>query len=233
MFFGLGTQKTHHYHEMARAACENRDELPHAWRILTNGVCDGCALGTSGLSDWTIPGTHLCMVRLELMRLNTAPALDVGVLADVSTLTGRTSKELRQLGRLPEPMLRRRGERGFTTVTWDQALDRIAAGLRTVDPRRLAFYLTSRGITNEVYYAAQKAARFFGTNHIDNSARLCHAASTSAMKKTVGLGASTCSYSDWIGSDLIVFFGSNAANNQPVAMKYLLEARRRGTRVAV
>ena len=42
----------------------------------------------------------------------------------------------------------------------------------------LAFYLTSRGITNEVYYAAQKAARFLGTHHVDNSARLCHAAST-------------------------------------------------------
>ena len=42
----------------------------------SDGVCDGCALGTSGLSDWTMPGVHLCMVRLELMRLNTAPALD-------------------------------------------------------------------------------------------------------------------------------------------------------------
>src|SRR5689334_12278931 len=231
--FGLGRQKPHHYREMLRVAWENLDELPFAWRILRDGVCDGCALGTSGLSDWTIDGTHLCMVRLELMRLNTAPALDPAILSDVASIAGRRSKDLRALGRLPEPMLRRRGERGFLVATWDEALDRMAEDLSTVDPARAAFYLTSRGITNEVYYAAQKAARFLGTNHVDNSARLCHAASTSAMKKTVGLGASTCSYSDWIGSDLIVFFGSNAANNQPVAMKYLLEARRRGTRVAV
>jgi predicted molibdopterin-dependent oxidoreductase YjgC len=40
---------------------------------------------------------------------------------------------------------------------------------------------------------AQKAARFPGTNDMDNSARLCHAASTPAMNATLGCGASTCS----------------------------------------
>jgi molybdopterin-dependent oxidoreductase alpha subunit len=34
-------------------------------------------------------------------------------------------------------------------------------------------------------------------------------------------------------ADLIVFFGSNTPNNQPVTMKYLYHARQRGTRVAV
>src|SRR6476619_6852519 len=101
--FGIGQQKPHHYREMVRIAWENRDQLPFAWRILTDGVCDGCALGTSGLSDWTLPGTHLCMVRLELMRLNTAPALDPAILADVSALAGRSSADLRALGRRPAP----------------------------------------------------------------------------------------------------------------------------------
>src|SRR6187551_1776534 len=105
--FGLGRQKPQHYREMARIAWENRDQLPFAWRILKDGVCDGCALGTSGLSDWTVPGVHLCMVRLELMRLNTAPALDVTRLSDVERLAHLSSKELRDLGRLPEPMIRR------------------------------------------------------------------------------------------------------------------------------
>ena len=128
-------------------------------------------------------------------------------------------------------MLRRRGERGFRVVSWDEALDRIAARrLRATAPQRLAFYLTSRGITNEVYYAAQKAARFLGTNHVDNSARLCHAASTVAMKATLGYGASTCSYADWLDADLIVLFGSNVANNQPVTTKYLHDAKRTARR---
>ncbi|MGB7217501.1 MAG: FdhF/YdeP family oxidoreductase [Vicinamibacterales bacterium] len=231
--FGIGKQKPHHYLEMARAAWENRDELPFAWRILNDGVCDGCALGTSGLSDWTIEGVHLCMVRLELMRLNTAPPLDPGRLANVDALGSQSSAALRALGRLPEPMLRRTGDRGFRAVSWDEALDRIAAELRTADPSRVAFYLTSRGLTNEAYYAAQKAARFLGSSHVDNSARLCHAASTSAMKATLGHGASTCSYTDWLHADLIVLFGSNVANNQPVTMKYLHHAKKNGAEIAV
>jgi len=231
--FGLGQQKPHHYREMLRLVWDNRDELPFAWRILKDGVCDGCALGTSGLSDWTLEGPHLCMVRLELMRLNTAPALDPSALADVSSLSSRTSQELRVLGRLPQPMLRRKGDRGFRVLSWDDALDRIASGLRRVDPSRAAFYLTSRGITNEVYYAAQKAARFLGSNHVDNSARLCHAASTAGMKATLGYGAATCSYVDWLHADLIVFFGSNVANNQPVTTKYLHHAKQNGAQIAV
>jgi len=231
--FGLGQQKPHHYREMLKVAWENRDQLPFAWRILRDGVCDGCALGTSGMRDWTVEGPHVCMVRLELMRLNTAPALDPKRLTDVRSLRSLSSRELRDLGRLPEPMIRRRGEAGFLVATWDEALECVAGGLGSSDPARVAFYLTSRGITNEVYYAAQKSARFLGTNHVDNSARLCHAASTAAMKATLGYGASTCSYVDWLRADLIVFFGSNVANSQPVAMKYLYHAKQNGAQIAV
>ena len=231
--FGLGRQKPHHYLEMARIAWENRDEWPFAWRILRNGVCDGCALGTAGLSDWTLPGTHLCMVRLELMRLNTAPALDPAVLGDAAALSTLSSRELRELGRLPHPMMRARGDAGFRQVSWDEALNRIAGEIRTIDPQRMAMYLTSRGLTNETYYAAQKFARFVGTNHVDNAARLCHAASTVAMKEMLGYGASTCSYTDWLRADLIVLFGSNVPNNQPVTTKYLYHAKKHGARIAV
>jgi molybdopterin-dependent oxidoreductase alpha subunit len=230
---GFNQQKPHHYREMLRVAWQNRDELPFAWRILRDGVCDGCALGTSGLSDWTIPGVHLCMVRLELMRLNTQPALDVSRLRDVRTIETLSSAQLRELGRLPHPMIRRRGAPGFTVISWDEALAVASEALRQAAPKRIAFYLTSRGLTNESYYTAQKVARFLGTNHIDNSARLCHAASTVAMRQMLGHGASSCSYVDWIGADLIVLFGSNTPNNQPVTTKYLYYAKRRGAEIAV
>src|SRR2546422_1834778 len=155
-------RKPNHYAEMARVAWENRDPLPFAWRILKSGVCDGCALGTTGLRDWTMDGIHLCMVRLELMRLNTAPALDPSRLADLSRLEGLTSRQLRELGRLGEPMIRRAGEKGFRIVTWDEALAVAAEQIRAARPQRFAMYLTSRGLLNENYYAAQKAARAMG-----------------------------------------------------------------------
>src|SRR3954454_10506880 len=99
--FGLGRQKPHHYREMAKIVWENRDELPFAWRILNDGVCDGCALGTSGLADWTVKGTHLCMVRLELLRLTSARPLDPSSLQYFALGRARSSHWLRDLARLP------------------------------------------------------------------------------------------------------------------------------------
>ena len=52
------------------------------------------------------------------------------------------------------------------------------------------------------------------------------------MKATLGYGASTCSYADWLSADLIVFFGSNVAE-QPAGhdeVPALREAERRADR---
>jgi molybdopterin-dependent oxidoreductase alpha subunit len=227
--FGLGTQKPKHYREMLRVLWDNRRHLGYALRVLRDGVCDGCALGTSGVRDWTIDGVHLCLVRLNLLKLNTQDALAPALLDDAAVL--RAERALHTLGRLPYPLRRRRGERGFTRVSWDDALADIGARIAQSNPDRIACYLTARGITNEVYFAAQKAWRLLGSPHIDNAARLCHSPSTAAMKRVLGVAASTCSYRDWYGSDVIVFFGSNPANDQPVALKYLAEAKKLGTRV--
>ena len=230
---GMGQVKPNHYLEMGKVAWENRDQLGYAWRILNNGVCDGCALGTTGMKDFTMEGPHLCLVRLGLLRLNTMPALNIDALSDVSMLRDMSGGELRNMGRVPYPMVRHRGEPGFKKASWDDALDIVADRIRDTDPRRLAFYLTSRGITNEVYYMAQKAARFLGTNNVDNSSRVCHAPSTTALKETLGVAASTCSYKDWIGTDLLILIGSDVPNNQPVTTKYMYEAKRRGTKIVV
>ncbi len=231
--FGLTTPHPNNFAEITRAIKENKDQLPFAWRILNEGVCDGCALGVAGMRDWTADGPHLCNIRLRLLRLNTMPALDVRLLADVEPLKKMKSAELRELGRLPYPMLRAKGEKGFHRVTWDVALDKIAARIRATTPDRVGFYLTGRGTVNETYYAAQKAVRAMGSNSIDNAARICHAPSSVALKDTLGVAATTCAYGDWIGADLLVFIGSNPANNQPVTTKYLHYAKKAGTKVVL
>lgn len=231
--FGLGQVKPKHFRDMVGVVWKNRDNLPYAWKVLSRGVCDGCALGVAGFHDWTIPGVHLCMTRLNLLRLNTMPELDVRLLADLAHLKALDNAQLRELGRLPYPMVREKNAPGFRRVSWDEAYLRIAAKIRVTDPKRWAMFLTSRGITNEIYYMAQKVARFLGTNNVDNAARLCHAPSTAAMQLAVGVSATTCSYKDWYGTDLIIFFGANPANDQPVATKYLHEAKRLGTRVVM
>jgi molybdopterin-dependent oxidoreductase alpha subunit len=231
--YGAGETKPNHYKEIVKTVWENRRNLRYAWRILRRGVCDGCALGVAGFHDWTISGVHLCMTRLDLLKVNTMGALDPSALGDVEALRRLSGKELRDLGRLPYPMVRRKGEPGFRRVSWDDALDLVADRIRTAVPDRLGMYLTARGLTNETYYVAQKLVRFLGSNNIDNAARVCHAPSTLVLKQTVGAAATTVSYTDVIGTDLVVLIGSNVANGQPVFMKYLFLARQRGAKVVV
>src|SRR5688500_1589550 len=230
---GAGLQKPHHYRDMAKVAWANRAHPKYALDVLTKGACDGCALGVAGLHDWTIDGIHLCTTRLQLLELNTADAIDPLLLGDVSPLRDRSSSQLRRLGRLGHPMRRRRGEAGFRRIDWAEALGALAGAISHTEPDRVALYLTSRGLTNETYYVAGKAARAMGIMGIDSAARVCHAPSTVGLKQTIGVAASTCSLQDVIESDLIVLWGTNPANNQPVFMKYLYVAKQRGCRVVV
>ena len=172
--FGLGEQRPNNYREVLRTVWENRDNAGYAWRVLRDGVCDGCALGTKGLHDWTIEGTHLCNIRLRLLRLNTMGPLDPAELADVAPLRALRGDQLRRLGRLPVPMRRRHGEAGFSPITWEGAFDSMVERIGASSPDRLGFFLTSRGMSNESYYVAQKAARAIGTNSIDNGGGMWH-----------------------------------------------------------
>jgi len=228
---GLGKVKPHHIRDTMKVVWDNKDNLPYAYRILTQGVCDGCALGVSGLQDQTLTGPHLCTTRLNVLRLNTMPAIDPKWLENIEKMQELDSTELRKLGRIPYPLSRKKGENKFTRISWDEALNRIAAKIKKIDPKQLAFYLTARGITNEVYYTAAKVARFLGTNNIDNASRICHSPSKTALKRSLGIGASSCNYKDWIGTDVLIFWGSVAANNQPVSTKYMYAAKKAGTKI--
>ena len=79
--------------------------------------------------------------------------------------------------RLTTPLVRD-GDRAtgvLRPATWDEALDRVAAGLLAAgeanDPRAYGFFSCSKS-TNEVNYAAQKLVRtVLGSNNIDSCNR--------------------------------------------------------------
>lgn len=231
--FGLDQAKPRHFREMMEVVQENADNLPYALSILRHGVCDGCSLGPRGLEDDVIEGVHLCMSRLKLLRNNTIGPFAAADVLDIARLRKLGNRGLRKLGRVPFPMIYRPGDRGFSRLGWDEALQLIGERLRQTPPQRQAWFATSKGITNETYYAFTKAARAMGTNNVDFCARLCHAATVAGLSRTIGVGAPTVSLSDLIGTDLILLWGTNLANNQPVSTKYLYYAKKAGTRVAV
>jgi molybdopterin-dependent oxidoreductase alpha subunit len=223
--------KPRHFRELWRVLWENRGRWAYALRILGHGVCDGCSLGPRGLRDDVLPGLHLCSTRLRLLRLNTqGPARASKLHGSLDVLD---NEQLHQLGRVPYPLIRRAGQEHFERASWEDALALVAGALSQADPDRVGFYLTGRGLGNETYYMAQKLARIAGTPHVDSSGRLCHAAAQVGLEQTLGQGAPTGSLSDLIGTELILIFGSNLANSQPVMTKYLREARARGARIVV
>src|ERR1051325_8286485 len=100
--FGLLVRtKPRHYREMLRVLWQNRGRWRYANRILRHGVCDGCSLGPRGLRDDVIPGVHLCLTRLGLLRLNPCGPIPDAALADVTALRTLSNEELHRLGRVP------------------------------------------------------------------------------------------------------------------------------------
>lgn len=74
--------------------------------------------------------------------------------------------------RLTEPLVRVDGE--LRAASWDEALDRAAAGLsraRAAGPQAYGMFSCSKA-TNEMNYAAQKFARVvMGSNNLDSCNR--------------------------------------------------------------
>jgi formate dehydrogenase major subunit len=116
----------------------------------------------------------------------------------------------------------------FRPATWEEALDKAAAGLKTVRDRdgsgALAGFGSAKG-SNEEAYLFQKLVRMgFGTNNVDHCTRLCHASSVAALLETIGSGAVTATVSECLHSDVIVIIGANPAGNHPVAATFIKNA---------
>ena len=232
-FGWIGQTKAHQYREILGVLWSNRKELSYAWNILNHGVCDSCSLGSSGLRDNGLDGMHLCPTRLKWVKINTMPAIDLSALGDVGRLRRMGAEQLLSLGRLPYPMARRKGQRGFLRVTWQEAIDTISKAIRKTTPHEIAFAATSRGLTNETYYVFQKLARVLGTNNVDLCSRPGRADSVSGLRATLGYAAATCSLEDLMGTDLLVIFGSDVGENHPVMSKYMRQAKNSGARIVV
>ncbi|MEZ4319326.1 MAG: molybdopterin-dependent oxidoreductase [Myxococcota bacterium] len=214
------------------AAWENRDHLGYAWSLLTTGVCDGCSLGPRGMRDDAAPGLHLCSKRLQSLREHTRAALTPSDLANLGRLRRSTPDELAALGRIPYPFVRRARDRGFSRISWSDALRLAGDTLRDTAPHRTAWLASGTGTTNEALYVLAKAARRVGSEHVA-VAGPHHAAHLDGLARTIGERAATCSFGDWIGTDLLIVWGADLGAHHPVGLRYLAEARRRGTRVVV
>jgi formate dehydrogenase major subunit len=153
--------------------------------------------------------------------------------------------------RLTVPLIRRddapkagdqqigRGEvsKYFREATWEEALDRAAAGLKKVFDRDGGSALAGFGsakCSNEEAYLFQKLIRQgFGTNNVDHCTRLCHASSVAALMEGLNSGAVTAPFTAAEQSDCIIVIGARPAENHPVAATFLKNAAKRGKELIV
>jgi formate dehydrogenase major subunit len=125
----------------------------------------------------------------------------------------------------------------FRKASWEEALDRAAAGLKKIrdrdGPKALAGFGSAK-CTNEEAYLFQKLVRAgFGTNNVDHCTRLCHASSVAALLEGIGSGAVTATFNECKNSDVIIVIGANPVENHPVAATYFKQAAKRGAKLIV
>lgn len=141
--------------------------------------------------------------------------------------------------RLTTPLIKDHETGEFEPASWDDALDLVANKFseikKTYGPDSLAAFASSRS-TNEDIYMMQKLARCaFGTNNVDNCARVCHSPSVSGLARTLGSGAMTNSIPDITSKDVdcIMLVGSNPEEAHPVIGMQIRAAVERGTHLIV
>lgn len=138
--------------------------------------------------------------------------------------------------RLTAPLARRDGQ--LVPVTWDEALDRAAAGLATTGDRygRDAVGVLAGGsLTNEKAYLYGKFARIaLRTPHVDLNGRMCMTSAGAANVAAFGLDRAMTPISDLTRAQVAMIIGANISATFPVVIpQALAKLRARGGRVIV
>jgi formate dehydrogenase alpha subunit len=139
--------------------------------------------------------------------------------------------------RLKHPLIRRDlgarprrpvGLEGFRQASWDEALDLAADRLVEIlesDGGDAIGSFCSAKASNEDNYIFQKFVRgALGTNNVDHCARLCHAASVTALQIAIGSSAMSNSIAEMEDLEVYMVTGSNTTETHPVISTFLRQA---------
>ncbi|MER7014985.1 FdhF/YdeP family oxidoreductase [Saccharopolyspora sp. NPDC000359] len=149
----------------------------------------------------------------------------------ISELAGKSDQWLNQQGRLTEPVVKRPGSDHYEPISWDAALDLLAAELQALDSPDEALFYTSGRLNNEAAFLLQLFARAFGTNNLPDCSNMCHESSGSAMQEALGVGKGTVSLDDLHRADLVFVVGQNPGTNHPRMLSALEQTKRNGGQV--
>ncbi len=105
-------------------------------------------------------------------------------------------------------------------VSWDAALDRAAAVLKTLiakyGPDSVGFYISGQCLTEEYYVINKLMKGYIGSNNIDSNSRLCMSTAVAAYKLALGEDSVPVSYEDIELADCLFVIGANPAWCHPI-----------------
>ncbi|RXT56483.1 nitrate reductase [Bosea sp. Tri-44] len=134
--------------------------------------------------------------------------------------------------------LKRSARGAYDRVSWDEALDALAGGLKAIierdGPEAVAFYLSGQLLTEDYYVANKLMKGFIGSPHVDTNSRLCMASTVAGHRRVLGSDTVPGNYEDLDSADLIVLVGSNTAWCHPILFRRIQQNRaERGAKVVV
>ena len=209
----------------------------------TGALEDKSVLSTGMPTSWTRTTCPYCGTGCE-MHVGTRddriaaikPALEAPVNRGHLCIKGRYAYEFVYAGdRVSQPMIRKNGN--WQRVSWKEAITFTACALKRIldlhGPDSVGVLGSARA-TNEENYLAQKFARVvLGTNNVDCCARVCHAPSAAALKRSLGTGAATNSFDDIEAARTILVYGANPTENHPIVGARIKQAVLHGARLIV
>ena len=191
--------------------------------------CPGCAWGDDNKSTFSFCENGAKAVTWEATRR----FVDAEFFAthSVSKLYQQSDYFLEYQGRLTEPLRYNRLTDRYEPISWDNAFSLIAQHIKAMDNAAQMELYTSGRASNEASWLYQLFGRMVGTNNFPDCSNMCHEASGSGLKRSIGVGKGTIRLDDFDHADAIFVFGQNPGTNHPRMLHSLRHAADHGAKI--
>ncbi|EPA3166301.1 FdhF/YdeP family oxidoreductase [Yersinia enterocolitica] len=191
--------------------------------------CPGCAWGDDNHSTFSFCENGAKAVSWEATRKAVEPEFFAE--HSLTTLRQQSDYFLEYQGRITHPMRYNSETDRYQPISWESALELIAKHINGLDnPNQLELYTSGRA-SNEASYLYQLFGRMLGTNNFPDCSNMCHEASGTGLKQSIGVGKGTIRMQDFELADAIFVFGQNPGTNHPRMLHSLRHAKDRGARI--
>ncbi|MFA5237740.1 MAG: molybdopterin-dependent oxidoreductase [Methanoregula sp.] len=133
--------------------------------------------------------------------------------------------------RLTTPLIKKDGK--FVEASWEDAYAEIAAKLKSVTPEEIGCVASARTCNEDNFVFKNFAANVLKTANIDYCGRRCNADAVKGLADAFGVGAMTNSIEDLAQAKAILVVGSNPLEENPLAGRKLIQAKKNGAKIIV